>query len=232
MMKLIRLEWKKNNVLKYVRNAGITTAVLLLFMIFMARELDAQETAQMMQLYGKSMLASSVEMFVHLSYIIFTGVMIAAFIVGAYEKKTINLMFSYPIRRSKIILAKICAVWIFNFLAMAGSKAVIFAALILTRSFTGISAASILVGDPSFWLDILVSSAAMVSISFIALPIGLKMKSSKAAIVASVVIVCFTQGNIGSATLVNNIPFYAVLFVAAAVSAWLSVYNVEKKDLL
>ncbi|MDE6983701.1 MAG: ABC transporter permease, partial [Lachnospiraceae bacterium] len=173
-----------------------------------------------------------VEMFVHLSYIIFTGVMIAAFIVGAYEKKTINLMFSYPIRRSKIILAKICAVWIFNFLAMAGSKAVIFAALILTRSFTGISAASILVGDPSFWLDILVSSAAMVSISFIALPIGLKMKSSKAAIVASVVIVCFTQGNIGSATLVNNIPFYAVLFVVAAVSAWLSVYNVEKKDLL
>ncbi|MDE6364829.1 MAG: hypothetical protein K2L86_11325 [Lachnospiraceae bacterium] len=72
----------------------------------------------------------------------------------------------------------------------------------------------------------------MVSISFIALPIGLKMKSSKAAIVASVIIVCFTQGNIGGATLVNNIPFYAILLVAAGVSVYLSVCNVEIKDLL
>lgn len=72
----------------------------------------------------------------------------------------------------------------------------------------------------------------MVSISFIALPIGLKMKSSRAAIVASVIIVFLTQGNIGGATLVNNMTFYAMLFVAAAVSVYLSVCNVETKDLL
>lgn len=187
MIKLIRLEWKKNNILKYIRNAGITTAILLLFMIMMAWELETEETIEM---YGKGMLDSSVGLFVHMSYIIFTGVMIAAFIVGAYEKKTMNLMFSYPIKRSKIILAKICAVWIFNFLAMVGSKLVIYFGLILTKSFTGIIAESISIEELSFWLDIIFGSAAMVSISFIALPIGLKMKSSKAVIVASVIIVC------------------------------------------
>lgn len=143
-----------------------------------------------------------------------------------------NLMFSYPIKRSKIILAKICAVWIFNFLAMVGSKLVIYFGLILTKSFTGIIAESIPIRELSFWLDIVLGSAAMVSISFIALPIGLKMKSSKTVIVASVIIVCFTQGNIGSATLANNIPFYAILLVAAVVSIYLSVYNIETKDLL
>ncbi len=229
MIKLIRLEWKKNNILKYIRNAGITTAILLLFMIMMAWELETEETIEM---YGKGMLDSSVGLFVHMSYIIFTGVMIAAFIVGAYEKKTMNLMFSYPIKRSKIILAKICAVWIFNFLAMVGSKFVIYFGLILTKSFTGIIAESIPIRELSFWLDIVLGSAAMVSISFIALPIGLKMKSSKTVIVASVIIVCFTQGNIGSATLANNIPFYAILLVAAVVSIYLSVYNIETKDLL
>lgn len=187
MIKLIRLEWKKNNILKYIRNAGITTAILLLFMIMMAWELETEETIEM---YGKGMLDSSVGLFVHMSYIIFTGVMIAAFIVGAYEKKTMNLMFSYPIKRSKIISAKICAVWIFNFLAMVGSKLVIYFGLILTKSFTGIIAESISIEELSFWLDIIFGSAAMVSISFIALPIGLKMKSSKAVIVASVIIVC------------------------------------------
>lgn len=229
MIKLIRLEWKKNNILKYIRNAGITTSVLLLFMIMMARELETEET---IELYGKGMLDVSVGLFVHMSYMIFTGVMIAAFLVGAYEKKTINLMFSYPIKRSKIILAKICAVWIFNFLAMAGSKIVIYFGLVLTKSFTRITMQNIPIKELSFWLNIVLSSAVMVSISFVALFVGLKTKSSKATIVASAIIVCFTQGNIGSATLANNIPFYVILLAVAAGAVYLSICNIETKDLL
>lgn len=229
MLKLIRLEWKKNNILKYVRNAAITTAALLVFLLMAAGEL---ETAETVQAYGKSMLDTSVGLFVHMSYIIFTGVMIAAFIVGAYERKTINLMFSYPIKRSKIILAKIFAVWLFNFAAMVISKAVIYLVLTASKSFMGISAAGLSVGELSFWLEAVLSSAAMVSISFIALPIGLKMKSSRAAIVAAVIIVCFTQGGIGSATLANNMTFYAILFVVAVISVWLSVRRVETRDVM
>ena len=229
MMKLIRLEWKKNNVLKYIRNAVITTVIITIFIVAMAGELEAGGTVQ---LYGKSMLGTAVELFVHMAYIVFTGIMLASFIVGAYEKKTMNLMFSYPIKRKKILLSKMTAVWIFNFIAMVISKLLIYVVLILTSSFTEISVSGIRFGELSFWLDMFLSSAAMVSISYIALPVGLKMKSSKATIVSSVVIVCFTQGNIGSATLVNNISFFVILFAAAIVSAYLSVYNVEKKDLL
>ena len=130
MCKLIKLEWKKNNVLKYIRNAAITTTVLLLLLLMAAGELETEETVQS---YGKSMLGMSVGMFVHVSYIVFTGVMIAAYIVGAYEKKTINLMYSYPIKRSKIILSKIGAVWLFNFAAMVVSKAVIYLVLIASK---------------------------------------------------------------------------------------------------
>lgn len=229
MLKLVRLEWKKNNILKHIRIAVITTAILMLFMLMTAREM---ETAETVEAYGKSMLNASVALCVHMSYMVFTGVMIAAYIVGAYEKKTINLMFSYPISRSKIILSKVFAVWIFNFAAMAASKALLYFGLILTKSFTGISAEGLLVGEPSFWLDAIFSSAAMVSISFIALPVGMKMKSSKAAIVAAVIIVCFTQGQIGSVTLVNNMTFYAALFAAAVASVWLSVWRVELRDVM
>lgn len=229
MMKLIRLEWKKNNVLKYIRNAVITTVILAILIVPMAGELEASGTVQ---LYGNSMLCTTTELFVHMAYIIFTGVMLAAFLVGAYEKKTMNLMFSYPIKRKKILLSKMAAVWIFNLIAMIVSKVLIYLALILTRSFTGISASEIQFGRLSFWLEILLGSAAMVSISYISLLIGLKMRSSKATIVSSVVIVCLTQGNIGSATLANNIPFFVILFAAAIVSVYLSIYNVETKDLL
>lgn len=229
MFKLIKLEWKKNNIWKYTRNAAVTTAVLLLLLLMAAGELETEETVRA---YGGSMLGTSVGLFVHMAYIVFTGVMIAAYIVGAYEKRTINLMFSYPIKRAKIILAKVCAVWIFNFAAMVISKAVIYMVLVATKSLTGISATSLLVGEASFWINAILASSAMVSISFIALPIGLKMKSSKAAIVASVVIVCFTQGQIGSLTLANNMTFYAILFAGAVVSVWLSVWRVETRDVM
>ena len=43
MMKLIRLEWKKNNILKYVRNAAVMTAVLALLILPMAGELQSEE---------------------------------------------------------------------------------------------------------------------------------------------------------------------------------------------
>lgn len=229
MLKLIKLEWKKNNIGKYIRNAVVTTAALLILLLMAAGELETEATVQS---YGKTMLDVSVGMFVHVAYIIFTGVMIAAFIVGAYEKKTIHLMFCYPMKRSRIILSKVCAVWIFGFVAMTVSKAAISLILILTKSFTGITAAGLAVGEPAFWLEAVLSSAAMASISFIALPIGLKMKSSKAAIVASVIIVCFTQGGIGSATLANNMTFYAILSVAAIVSVYLSVRRVETRDVM
>ena len=52
MIKLIRLEWKKNNIGKYIRNALIMTVILSLLLVGMAGELEAVETVQS---YGTSM---------------------------------------------------------------------------------------------------------------------------------------------------------------------------------
>ena len=43
---------------------------------------------------------------------------------------------------------------------------------------------------------------------------------------------CVTQGNVGTYTLVSNVPFYALLFVLAVLSVYLSIYNVETKDVM
>lgn len=229
MLKLIRLEWKKNNIGKYIRNAAIMTLVLLFLILLMAGELDADMS---MESYGGSVVNTAVDLFTHMGYIVFTGVMIASFIVGAYEKKTINLMFSYPIKRQTILMSKVLAIWIFNFIALTLSKILIYVILLCTKSLTNISGSSIQFAMLSFWLNIIISSIAMVSVSFIALLVGLKMKSGKAAIITSVILVCVTQGNVGTYTLVGNVPFYALLFVLAVLSVYLSIYNVETKDVM
>ena len=64
MLKLIKLEWKKNNIWKYILNAVVTTAVLLILLLMAAGELETEATVQS---YGKTMLDVSVGMFVHVA---------------------------------------------------------------------------------------------------------------------------------------------------------------------
>ncbi len=228
MLKLIRMEWKTNRIGKYIRNAVILTASLLAFSMLVGAELDRDVPP----VYGKSMLIAGVDLFSHMGYIIFTGVMLAVFITGAYENRTINLLFSYPIKRRKILAAKLLAVWIFNYAAMVLSKLAIYAGLFLTSPYTGISVGDIRLGEASFYLNILISSAVMVSISFVALLIGTWMHSSKSVIVASVILTFFTQGNIGEFTLIGSIPFYIVLMLLSIAAVVLLLADVEKRDVI
>lgn len=51
---------------------------------------------------GADMISAPIELFTNMAYLIFTGVMLSTFIVSAYKNKTMNLMFSYPIKRQEI----------------------------------------------------------------------------------------------------------------------------------
>lgn len=226
MFKLIKLECRKNRIGKWVRNAAIMTAFLIPLIITSGEaEFDGA-----MERFGMDAVVLSVDLFTNLCYIVFTGVMIASFIVNAYENKTIQLMFSYPIKRQKILLAKIITVWTFNFSALFFSKSLLYLTLLLTQPYTHISTQGIQISNLSFWCNVIFGSAAMVSISFIALLAGMKMRSSKAAVIAAVLVASFTQGNIGDYTLVGNIPFYCILLVLAFACVVFSIYNAETKD--
>lgn len=117
MIKLIKLEWKKNQIGKYIRNAVILTALLCLFIFAMDflgiandPETGVPDTAP-----GMNNISSTIELFSSMAFLVFTGVMLSSFIVSAYKNKTMNLMFSYPVKRQKILVSQMLAVWIFNF---------------------------------------------------------------------------------------------------------------------
>ena len=177
MLKLIRLEWKKNDIGRYIRSA-LLLAVLLTAFIFALEFLgianDPDGTLDAAP--GTDVISSPIGLFTDMAFLIYTGVMLASFIVSAYRDKTMHLMFSYPIKRQKIL--------------------------------------------------------AVVSMSFIALFVGLAMRSSKATIVTSFLLIFLTQANIGDFTMADNAVFPVVLTAVSFGFAVLSIYNVEKKDLM
>ena len=82
-----------------------------------------------------------------------------------------------------------------------------------------------------FYVQLLLKAVVIVTMSFIALFIGLAMKSSKATIVSSFLLILLTQANVGDFSLSDNAILPAALMALSLVFAFLSIYNVETKDL-
>lgn len=233
MLKLIQLEWRKNNIGKYVRNVMIMAVILCLFLFALAYLGIANDpdTGLPDAAPGNGTISSPIELFCSMSFLIFTSVMLSSFIVSAYKEKTMALMFSYPIRRQKILISQMLSVWIFCFLALVITKLVIYGCILWGSRFM-VSSFPIDYDMASlgFYVQLIVKSISIVTMSFIALFIGLAMKSTKATIISSFLLIILTQANIGDLTLANNAVFPLVLTMISLLFAVLSVVGVEKKD--
>lgn len=234
MLKLIKLEWKKNNIGKYIRNAIILAALISLFIFaqaFLGIANDPDGTLDAAP--GKNTISSSIELFTSMTFLVFTSVMSASFIISAYKNKTMYLMFSYPIKRQKILASQMIAVWSFNFMALVLTKLAVYLCVFIGSKFY--ESSFIIDFNPyslSFYIQLILKSIVIISISFISLFVGMTMKSSKATIITSFVLILLTEANVGDFTMADNAIFPIILTIISFGSALLSIHNVENKDLL
>ena len=235
MLKLIKLEWKKNNIGWYMRNAVILAAVLCLFMFALAYLgiADDPDTGIPDAVPGNNTISAPIELFTSMSFLVFTSAMLASFIVSAYKNKTMNLMFSYPIKRQKILVSQMLAVWIFNFAALVLTKLLLYGCILAGSHFMVSSfPLDFNMASLGFYIQLIVKSVVIVTMSFIALFIGMAMKSSKATIISSFLLILLTQANIGDLTMADNVVFPVILTIISLVFAFLSINGAETKDLM
>lgn len=235
MIKLIKLEWKKNKIGKYVRNAVITALILCLFVFAFAFLGIAEDpvTGVPDAALETGMLSSTIEMLTNMCFLVFTGVMLASFVVSAYKNKTMNLMFSYPIKRQRILAAQMMAVWIFNFAALAAAKLLVYGCVLLgSRFMVSAFPVDFDMMSAGFYGQVLVRSGVTVTMGFVALFVGMRLKSSKAVIVSAFLLIFLTQANVGEVTFRDNAGVTIALIGGSVLFAFLSVGGVEKKDLM
>ena len=228
MLKLIRLEWKKNHAGKYIRNAVIMSALICLFIFALCYLGIANDpdTGVPDAAPGNSAASASIELFTSMAFLVFTSVMLSTYIVSAYKNKTMNLMFSYPIRRQKILASQMLAVWIFNFVVLVLAKLLIYGCILFGSRFM-VSAFPLdyNMASMGFYVQLLLKAGVTVTMSFIALFIGM------ATIVTSFLLIFLTQANVGDFSLAGNAVLPVVLVVLSLVLAFLSIYHAETKDL-
>lgn len=221
---------------KYIRNAAILIVLLVIFnyaMTFLGIANDPDTGVPDMAISNMG-VSTNVELLTDITFLIFAAAMHATFIIGAYKNKTMNLMFLYPLNRKKIMAAKMLAVCIFCFAGIVIAKLACY----------GVSNLGFMMGQKasfpmdynmlsvSFYSQLLIRSAATISISLLALLIGMIAKSSKVTVISSFLLIILMQGNVGGATLKDNLAVPIVLMAISVLAAILIVQRVEKKDVM
>lgn len=234
MLKLVRLEWKKNNIGKYICGVVVLAALLCFFimaMAFLGIANDPDGTLDAAP--GAERISASIDLFTGMAFLICTSVMMASFIVSAYKNKTMQLMFSYPIKRQKILAAQMIAVWSFNVAALVLTKLAIYACVAIGAGFfRSFFVVDFNMGSASFYIRLLLQSLVIVNMGFIALFVGMAMKSLKATIVTSFLLIFLTEANVGDLTLSHNATLPAILTILSFAAAGLAMWKLESRDLV
>lgn len=125
------------------------------------------------------------------------------------------------------------AVWTFNFAALILTKLLIYLCVFLGSHYMDSSfVVDFNIGSLSFYVQLILKSFVIVSMSFIALFVGIAMKSSKAAIITSFLLIFLTQANIGDFSMAGSAIFPLILVIVSFIFAGLSIYKAEVKDLM
>jgi ABC-type transport system involved in multi-copper enzyme maturation permease subunit len=228
VLKLINLEIKKFKLFHYLKGVAFANLgfIGLLSLIYFLEKNDGNVPFK-----SYDMSFTIIGTMVRATFIIFASVLIVKLIIDEYKTKSIEVMFTYPISRKKIMIAKLSIVMLFTFSTVLLSSLFIgglfyfadsvvqFVPEELTREALNDQLISMFLG-----------SLATAGLSLIPLFFGLRKKSVPATIVSSILLVALTNSASNDFTLFSIIAIPLSLAAVGILIAFLSIRNIEKVD--
>ncbi|WP_066186168.1 MULTISPECIES: ABC transporter permease [Gracilibacillus] len=227
MFKLMRLEMKKLNVARYVRNAlaaCLAISGFLFFMLYVDRELYTASSTDFFFL---------VDSITRMVFIVFSGVLISRLVIEEYNDKTITLMFTYPVSRKKLMCSKLLMIICFTFFSILLSR--IFATVVLTMLDNNLhfieGNITIQMVIEHFRNTTLYDFSAS-GISLVPLFLGLLKKSVRTTIITSIIIAAFFGASNEDLSIGSIIGVPVTFTIIGVVASYVSIRNIEHKDVL
>ncbi|ETT81506.1 ABC transporter permease [Viridibacillus sp. FSL R5-0477] len=234
MFKLMKLEWKKNQLSSYFK--GLVFSILgILAAVCLMAWVSKVEDDLMFRDYTEFMSLTNI--FIRIVFIIFSSVILSRIVIDEYRNKTIQLLFSYPLKRKKLMQAKLSIVFGFCFFSIIIATFIIsviiyFLNPILEFFPTPMSLSEIVAIVPTTFI----SAFMIAGVSLIPLYFGMRKKSTATTITSAVIISFLINGNVSSGgTQVSLIQFIVVpitLCLLGLLIGYLSYHKVEKIDLV
>ena len=139
MMKLIKLELRRNNIRTYLVSSAVSCVVLLGLIYFIAYAAQLEDSSAreiVFRSYTNIFRLTGI-----ISLVVFStmsAIMYSRLIICEYTGKRAALLFSYPVSRSKILLAKLLLVFVFTSVSMLICTAIPYLVFSITESVSPI----------------------------------------------------------------------------------------------
>lgn len=232
MFKLIKLEWKKHRLSSYFK--GLVICIVAIFAAVALMALGSKgESEAMFTDYAEFMSLTNI--LIRIVFIIFSSVILSRLVIDEYKNKTIQLLFTYPLQRKKIIQAKLSIVFGFCFSCIIISTLIINILTFFLNPIIGFFEAPVSVNEMITTVPSTFISALMIAgISLIPLYFGMRKKSAATTITSSVLIGFLINATVSdggsSASLFQFIGVPIVLGLSGLIIGYLSYHKIDKID--
>ncbi|WP_249716934.1 ABC transporter permease [Paenibacillus sp. J45TS6] len=215
---MMKLEMKRNHLGSYVTASIIFGIVLIGFMYFVAYVAQVENEPDF-QTYPNIFLFTTIVSMIVFS--VLSSVMYSRFVIEEYSGTRLVLLFSYPVNRKKVLLAKVGIVVLFTTVAMIICNIPAVLIFSLTESFIPIVSDTLSIGLlMSIIKMILVLSISVNGICIIAMRIGFVKKSIPTTMVTSFILsAVYANAMIGSFG--NDAILFSLLTLVVAVSTFI-----------
>lgn len=222
MLSLMRLELKRNKLRTYQLVTAVTFLLVLGFTYLFAYVPQFNpEDADLLLFAGYGNVLSLSILICMAVFCVLSAVMYARFIIDEYAGKRATLLFSYPVNRRRVLLAKVLVVFTFNFAAMLVCCVLALGIFSITEQFAPMVSDTLTVATLLATVkNILVMAVIAPSLGIVATGIGFIQKSVPTTIVSAVVMIS-VLGNFMSGAL-QNAAFSLVLLCISVLAAAIS----------
>ncbi|MED4404210.1 ABC transporter permease [Metabacillus fastidiosus] len=190
MIKMIKLELRRNNIRTYVIASIIIAVVMLGFLYLFAYAPKLEPNDKDLEIFlGYNNLIPLFGVLNMAAFCVLSAVMYSKFIIEDYSGKRPILLFSYPISRKKILFSKLSVVCIFTIFSMIISNLIIFLIFGITEKSMNLISEDFTIAIMLQAIKITVVMAIIAaSIGIIATSIGFIKKSVPTTIVSAVLL--------------------------------------------
>jgi len=235
-MKLIKLELKRNNIRTYLVASAVSCIVLLgliYFIAYVAQQEDSSAREIVFRSYTNIFRLTGL-----ISLVVFStmsAIMYSRLIIGEYTGKRAALLFSYPVSKSRILLAKLLLVYMFTSISMFICTSIPYIVFSITESVSPIVVQDVM--TIGLVIDALETSCVAVlslgAIGVVSLRIGFIKKSVPTTLICTLLLssiygnASINTNSIPSRVLISGIGLIIAVTVAAELSCKVNKMEVE-----
>lgn len=232
MLKLIKLEWRKHQMSRYF--ISFLFCVLSIYGFVVLISLDSKNDVDAAMGSFQEFM-SLITILSNITFIILGSVILSRLIISEFRTKTMQVLFTYPIKRKKLLFAKLTLAYFFT----AGS---LFASVWLMQMITyflqpslGLFEGTVSMQDlVATFPKTLTNALMMGAIALIPLFFGMRKKSTAATITSAVIIgflINATVSDGGAAFSLADVVLIPLLLGLLGIGiAYLSFRNIDGKD--